>query len=170
MNIIFLDIDGVLNCELFYLNPKRKKTRPKIELPDENLDRERISWLNGLCERVDAKVVLSSTWRFSGIEYCRNILKQCGATFEIIDVTPNLHHEGCVRGNEIHHWIKENDELLGCHYFDFKSYVIIDDDSDMLLWQAPHFFKTDSYSGLTPNTCYKIEQFFKHKIFFNNNH
>jgi hypothetical protein len=41
----------------------------------------------------------------------------------------------------------------------YGNYVIIDDDSDMLLHQAEHFFLTDNYSGLTPNTCYKIKRY-----------
>ena len=51
-------------------------------------------------------------------------------------------------------------ETCGCHYYDFYNYVIIDDDSDMLLNQQEHFFNTDYYSGLTHNTCYRIKRFF----------
>ena len=45
----------------------------------------------------------------------------------------------------------------------YNNYAIIDDDSDMLLWQKDNFFQTDSYSGLTPTTCYKIKNFFMQK-------
>ena len=31
--------------------------------------------------------------------------------------------------------------------------------------QQAHFFQTDSYSGLTPNTVYKIKRFLTHKTF-----
>ena len=52
-------------------------------------------------------------------------------------------------------WLRE----FGNKYSPYN-YVIIDDDSDMLLWQANHFFQTDSYSGLTPNICYRIKRYF----------
>jgi len=159
-NLIFLDIDGVLNCEIFYLERGQKKG---IELPLDNICRKRVEWLNGLCERTSSKVIISYTWRHSGIEYCRKILKEAGATFEIIDITPDLRGNGYVRGNEIYLWLQKNirPETYGCRYYEFFNYVIIDDESDMLLWQAEHLFKTDAYSGLTPNICYKIEEFFK---------
>lgn len=175
--IIFLDIDGVLNCQLFYQDRASKKLMRKAvkkgnisgeDYHASQLCKERISWLNGLCERTGAQVVISSTWRSSGLEYCKKALSDNGATFDIIDVTPWLKHEGCVRGNEIYHWIEKNSvALFGIPSHEYRSYVIIDDDSDMLLWQAAHFFQTDNYSGLTPNTVYKIERFFTGKAFQN---
>lgn len=156
--IIFLDIDGVLNCELFYKH-RTVKSSSIIEYPDNQICKERVSWLNELCESTGAKVVLSSTWRHSGLNYCREVLQRNGATFEIIDITPDLRGDCSVRGNEIYKWIQDNEKIVG-KYWDYKDYVIIDDDSDMLLWQREHFFQTDSYSGLTPNICYRIRRFF----------
>jgi len=31
----------------------------------------------------------------------------------------------------------------------------------MLIWQIPNFFKTDAYSGLTPNLMYKAKRYIK---------
>lgn len=157
MNIIFLDIDGVLNCELYF---QKERSAGIIKHPLSSLCPERIGWLNQLCKDTAAKVVLSSTWRYSGLEYCRQVLKEAGADFEIIDITPNLRSESCLRGNEILLWMKSNIEIIGCNHYDFHSYVIIDDDSDMLYWQKDNFFQTDAYSGLTPPLCYKIKRFF----------
>lgn len=159
MNIIFLDIDGVLNCQIFYTN--RKKSKSIIEHPQDQICTERVEWLNQLCKDVNAKVVISSTWRHSGLDYCKDVLKKAGATFDIIDKTPDLRHEGCVRGNEINLWIEKNKEMLGVWRSDFNSYAIIDDDSDMLYWQRNNLFLTDTYSGLTPNTCYRIKRHFE---------
>jgi hypothetical protein len=164
MNIIFLDIDGVLNCQTFYEN--RIKGGANVESPIRNICKERVKWLNELCESTKAKVVISSTWRHSGLKYCKEILQEAGATFDIIDITPDLRFKGAVRGNEIKLWIDENiEKLSGIKYYDYKSYAIIDDDSDMLLWQKENFFQTDNYSGLTPNTCYKIGRFFGKNAF-----
>lgn len=154
MRVIFLDIDGVLNCQLFYTNRPIEK---RGTYPLSEICTERISWLNELCSSIGAKVVISSTWRHSGLDYCRNVLKECGASFEIIDITPTINNG--VRGVEILQWIKDNEELVGL-YYKYKDYVIIDDDSDMLLWQYNHFFQTDNFSGLTPTICHKIKLFF----------
>jgi len=160
MNIIFLDIDGVLNCQEFYTRRQKSElgTYPLCEI-----DPWRIELLNDLCKKVDAKIVISSTWRMGRTtEELQNIFREVGFTGEIIDCTPFYSHSESVRGDEIRGWIKDNEKLLDVeNYWDFHTYVIIDDDSDMLLWQQRHFFQTDNYSGLTPNTCYKIENFFK---------
>lgn len=179
-NIIFLDIDGVLNCQLHYKSLqfkdyKEAKKQMRKDVKSERIDRldyykgqissERIEWFNELCKDVEADVVISSTWRMGkSIEELQEIFNYCGGTFNIISKTEHLGYE---RGIEISKWLKDNikPETYGCHYFDFYRYAIIDDDSDMLLNQEMHFFKTDGYSGLTPNICYRIKRFFLHKTF-----
>lgn len=165
MNLIFLDIDGVLNCQLFY-EEQKEKGGSYIE---NQICKERVGWFNELCKGCEAKVVISSTWRMGRtIEELREIFLEVGATFEIIDKTPVLRGQGYVRGNEIQLWIEKNIEgLTGLSYFDFHTYAIIDDDSDMLYQQRNNLFLTDTYSGLTPNTCYRIKQFFKKQYFPN---
>jgi len=70
-----------------------------------------------------------------------------------------------VRGVEILEWLRENcQKWFGVHEHEFYRYAIIDDDSDMLLWQQFNFFKVDNYSGITPTTVYLIERFFKYKV------
>jgi len=151
--LIFLDVDGVLNCEIFY----RENHKKHGKFVDQHFSKERVGWLNELCKETGAKVVISSTWRLGRtISEIKDIFEEAGATFEIVGVTPNLRGDGCLRGNEIYQWIQKNVPAPS----DFYSYVIIDDDSDMLLWQREHFFQTDGYSGLTPNICYKITRFF----------
>ena len=179
-NIIFLDVDGVFNCQLFYNTKQftdyrdaKKSLRKSVKAKEiEQLDyyssqicRERISWFNELCKDTDSEVVVSSTWRMGKtIEQLQEIFDYCGGTFKVISKTEHLGYE---RGVEISKWLKNNikEETHGCKYFDFYRYAIIDDDSDMLLNQQDHFFQTDTYSGLTPSTCYRIKRFFTHKTF-----
>lgn len=176
-NLIFLDIDGVLNCQLHYdskdfMDYRDAKKKLKKSVKDEEIDRmefyahqickKRISMLNNLCSKTDSAVVVSSTWRSNKtIEELQAIFDYCGATFKVIDKTG--HSESRIRGVEIYEWLKEKLETFfnDVKYYDFKKYVIIDDDGDMLLWQAQHFFQTDNYAGLTPTICYKIERFFR---------
>jgi hypothetical protein len=171
--IIFLDIDGVFNCQLFY--KERKARWDKEGFPKEDdlmahyknqLCTERIGWFNDLVKEIDATIVISSTWRGDGIERLQDIFDSVGGTFKVHDITPYGGEISC-RGDEIHHWIKKNitEEIYGVNYYDFYKYAIIDDDSDMLYNQRHNLFLTDNYSGLTPNTCYKIKRFATHETF-----
>lgn len=179
-NLIFLDIDGVLNCQLFYETQQFKDYKEakkslrkavkseqieRLEYYSHQICKDRIRMINGLCEETNSVVVVSSTWRSGkSIEELQQIFDFCGGTFKVIDKTP---HDNCrIRGVEIKQWLDANCiKLFGVHSHDFYRYAIIDDDSDMLLWQQDHFFQTDNYSGLTPNTCYRIKRYFTHKTF-----
>ena len=186
-SLIFLDIDGVLNCQLFYTERYKnltqydgipfyktvKKYLRKL-LKDKELDKMeyykaemcpmRMSLLNELCEETNSAVVLSASMRSGwSVEDLQKIFNYCGATFTIIDKTGHCNER--IRGVEILEWLRENCmKWFGVHDHEFSRYAIIDDDSDMLLWQQYNFFQTDNYSGLTPNTIYKIERFFNYSI------
>lgn len=145
-NIIFLDIDGVLNSKIYYETLNKERTTRH-----DDICPERLKWLNKLCLETDSLVVITSTWRIGkSIEELRKIFFDCGSTFYILDKTKVTGYE---RGTEISLWLEEN------RHIKFKNYVIIDDDSDMLLEQQQHFFQTDNYVGLTPNVCYRIKRF-----------
>jgi len=150
MKIIFLDIDGVLNCAESF--KKRMKLVAKREL-----DYHRFDWpsfpyvghLNSIIEATNAKIVISSTWRllhpldgndFSGrcTSGLRDIFKLTGILGEIIDKTPEFINR--FRGYEIKAWLKDHPEV--------KNYVIIDDSSDMLEDQMNNFVKTTWEKGL----------------------
>jgi hypothetical protein len=186
-SIIFLDIDGVLNCQLFYTERYKHLTQydgipfyktvkkylrkmlkaneiSKLDYYKNEICPMRIDLLNNLCKETNSAVVLSASMRNGHtLERLQEIFKYCGATFTIIDKTK---HTGFERGTEISLWLKENCmKWFGIHYYDFYRFAIIDDDSDMLLNQQFNFFQTDNYSGLTPNICYRIKRFFIHKTF-----
>jgi hypothetical protein len=170
-NIIFLDIDGVLNCQLHYDSQQFKDYLEKGDKTSDHahcssqISFERIGWLNNLCEQTDSQIVVSSTWRSGkSVEQLQAMFNDCGGTFTILDKTG--HCECRTRGCEIHEWLVQNcQKHFGVGYYDFYRYAIIDDDSDMLLNQQNHFFQTDTWSGLTPNTCYRIKRFFTHETF-----
>lgn len=187
-NIIFLDVDGVLNHQIFYeeryakmmkhnniplykvVKKHLKKLVKKKELGrlpyyKSTMCEVRMQWLNELCEATDSCVVLSASMRGGkSVQDLQRIFNYCGATFTIIGKTG--HSDSRVRGVEIQRWLKDNCmQWFGVNYYDFYRYVILDDDSDMLLEQRSHFFHCDAYAGLTPNICYKIRRFFKHETF-----
>ena len=168
MKIIFLDIDGVLNHQIWFKKWYKggKRTDTKEQYNDSMIDPNSVALLNKIIEDTKAKVVISSSWRKNNtIESLQAILESKGFTGEIIGLTPVLYftgekdyHYSVPRGNEIKAWLEINKGILGDKMSKVK-YVIFDDDSDMLLWQRENFFWIDPYCGLTPNIIYKATRF-----------
>jgi len=149
MKIVFLDIDGVLN---------NSRMTDSIGEGLDVVSKSAVDIFNEFTDETDAKIVISSTWRHvkgRTHEGLVVLLQSLGLTGDIIGQTPVLRERHSLRGNEIYGWLKENGALVGG---DFNSYVIIDDDSDMLLWQARNFVSVDNYTGITPNTTYKAKR------------
>jgi len=121
--VIFLDIDGVLNC--------RKTPNPR-KFPyviDEGL----LARFTQLLQQTGASVVLSSTWRYdpAGIFSA----KHQGVSF--IDITPDMPDEP--RCKEILEWLRVHPEVT--------RYVVIDDEDDGL--DELPLFQPASRTGLT---------------------
>ena len=123
MKVIFLDIDGVLNCEK---TPNPRKF-PYI------VDAELLGRLRQLLERTGASVVLSSTWRYDPA----GIFSATHYGIPFIDVTPDLPKEP--RCKEILRWLRQNPEV--------SRYVVIDDEDDDL--DGLPLFQPSSRIGLT---------------------
>src|SRR5438105_9454277 len=121
--VIFLDSDGVLNCQ------RTSNSRHLPYIIDEAL----LARLRKLVDRTDASVVLSSTWRYdpAGIFSA----KRYGIPF--IDVIPDLPHEP--RRKEILQWLQEHPEVT--------QYIVIDDEDDDL--DSLPLFQPSSGTGLT---------------------
>jgi len=129
MKVLFLDIDGVLNCQTTPGSTFRKLSPVLIERLDRVLD------------ATNAQVVLSSTWRFAGVESVQKTLREAGMRnwAKIIDGTPRDLGD-VIRGREIGAWLTKHPEV--------KQFAIVDDDWDMgsLLHRLVH---TDWVHGLT---------------------
>lgn len=144
MKIIFLDFDGVITTH------KSKWT----------LDKNKMKLIKKICDETDAKIVISSSWRrntlHKTIDYITDINNDLVKTpflipDRVIGITPRMYcfkypnndnHYLCPRGIEIDMYIKE-------HITSIEKYVIIDDNSDMLLYQKPFFVKTNTLTGIT---------------------
>ena len=144
--VIFLDIDGVLNKGLVV---SASPPEDVIKLPHGWMNRSLVDNLNRLTSETSARLVISSSWRRDNFEDTKLAIKKFGVDGDIIGQTPELGRY-TVRGNEVRAWIENNIDLLGVNsYRDFKRYIILDDSEDMLLSQAFHYVKTDSYAGLS---------------------
>ena len=120
--VIFLDIDGVLNV---YCEDRDEYGCTFHQHLVENLEM--------IIRKTGAKIVISSTWRLSGLIIMKEMWEKRNLPGEVIDITP--FHEDRVRGNEIQEWINQ---------YNPTNYVIIDDDSDILSSQTDNFVRTSN--------------------------
>lgn len=166
MKLIFLDIDGVLNHQLWF-NAQSITNRFNVaEYHSSMLDPARVEILNYIIFKTNAKVVVSSSWRKTHTkEKLQSLLEGRGFKGEIIGTTPCLSFSGVLgynysvpRGNEIKAWLELNKGILN-NKLSKVPYVILDDDSDMLLWQRNNYHWVDPYCGLTPSIANKVIKF-----------
>jgi hypothetical protein len=123
MKVLFLDIDGVLNC------PKTPNPRHFPYVVDQRL----LARLQKLLDRTGAKVVLSSTWRLDPIGLFA--AKHWGVPF--IGVCPD--RPKSARCKEILSWLSDHPKTT--------RYAVIDDEDDELD-QLP-LFQPAGKTGLT---------------------
>jgi hypothetical protein len=166
MKVIFLDVDGVLNSNDWYVRRQTEVAMDDVhaQYPFYEIDPNAIAQLNRITDATDAKLVISSTWRLGKeVEELITFFKKVGVTGEVIDKT--LHFGGnkigysIPRGCEIEWWLKQNGfqrinwskerQLEELEKGKVKNYIILDDDSDMLYGQREHFVKTPAMHGLT---------------------
>lgn len=128
MNVVFLDIDGVINTPMWHQNG-RKILRPTYNFPEDGKTNnwQTCQWVSEFCQQYGYSIVVSSTWRIGlGIDRLREILYNSGIRekIEIVGKTPMLYKE---RGYEIRDWLEKNGEK-----YDVKRVIIFDDDADMV--------------------------------------
>lgn len=162
--IIFLDIDGVLNasdytCLLalsrrFEANKSGKKYNDEMDNKTRDkygqlFDPRCCQWLKYIIDMTGADIVISSTWRHSGIQEMQAMWKKRLLSGNIVGITPNH--------NKIYNFYKDTkfERFRGVEIESYinqhavKSFCIIDDDSDMLPHQMDNFCKTNADFGIT---------------------
>lgn len=131
--IIFLDIDGVLNV-----------IPPDYDQFGGIFHDHLVDNLGLIIKETGAQIVISSTWRFDGLERMKQMWHFRNLPGEVIDITPDCHDlvnkgrfehfEHVDRGHEIDYWLEGRTDI--------ESYVIIDDDNDFLPHQRDSFVRT----------------------------
>lgn len=155
MKILFLDIDGVLNKKELLSESNESDI---IRFNDYgHMNVSLINHLNELTNENDLKIVISSKWRRETLKENKAMLSLFGITGEVIGHTPQL-GQYSVRGNEIRAWLMENEDLLGCSHQNFKEYIILDDESDMLLGQEFNFIHLDPCAGFSDTAKYRASR------------
>ena len=131
--IIFLDLDGVLNVYSHDHDEFGSQFMPQF-----------VNNLKRVIEETGAKIVISSTWRYGGLQRMKDMWEKRNLPGEVIDITPDcndLFNEGSFewldqieRGHEVEYWLDEHPEV--------ERYVIFDDDNDFLQYQRGNFVRT----------------------------
>ena len=144
MKIIFLDIDGVVNC-----NSTKERCRNVM-----GVEQDKIALVKQIVEATGAKIVLSSTWRLDSLVFENGRTVNAGdfeylvgefakQGLEFFDVTPC--HSDQWRGREILEWLSKAEEPI-------EGYVVIDDDVfDIVTECKGHVLITSPETGLKPN-------------------
>lgn len=142
MNILFLDIDGVLNSHEWYeKNVKQIHSESSMFWRSvAELDPAACALINKFCEEEELKIVITSTWRkLHDVFQIEAMFKKKGLFAEVFDKTPDL--KGKARGYEIQEYLDNTPGI--------EKYVILDDDSDMLTGQQ--FVRTRWTVGVQPD-------------------
>ena len=145
--VIFLDIDGVLNCHSDFM---KKRRGHKYEVLNKNM----ISRFKQLVKDINPTIVLSSTWRLH--DNLKEYLKKKKIVYH--DVTPDYGYSERFgkRGAEIDEWLLKHIEV--------ENFVIVDDVNDFYNQQQEFVVITDFYgkddtdSGLQDKHIEKIKE------------
>ena len=184
MNIIFLDMDGVLNCNKVQedwikqyghtkeaIDAFKKKYCLNQKPPYYFIVPELLERFNTLYSKIpNCKIVWSSSWRNTVMKksklFIEGLYYQCGLPKDsFIGYTPYIPY--LLRYNEIEEWIKDHIDK-----FEIEKCAIIDDmyeasiSGNKFLNIPIKFFQTSEKYGLTEEISKNILTFFMEK---NNN-
>ena len=153
-NILFLDIDGVLNTE-------RQHDRcvnlgaDQVDNFGYAFDPEAVANLKRIVEHTGADIVISSSWKMWGLDAMQRMWARRELPGKVIGITPNTESDEmllsidldlmdipAIKGSEIKEWLLTNGNQ-DTHY------AILDDLPDMLPEQESHFVQTDPRIGIT---------------------
>jgi hypothetical protein len=149
MKVVFLDIDGVLVTEHYLLQLEKNRDSWRDKKGHAYFCPRCLANFEQLIKITEAKVVLSSTWRFflADTVGVHEFFKSRHVNFEIYDVTPTLlfsskkMSEQPTRGEEIQAWLNT--------HTDVTQYCILDDDFHILPEQKPNWVRTSFRYGFT---------------------
>lgn len=175
VKVLFLDIDGVLNTDSYsdqiFAARKREALLRRLPLSSDKLanktrdkygalfDPSAVMQLKRIIDTSDCKIVLSSTWRRSGLQVMRSMWRDRSLPGELWGITSQFRFLS--RGIEIKEFIEEQRNDLK---IDIEPYVIIDDQCDILPSQRKHFVQSRKSVGITADVADKVISLFDNFI------
>lgn len=115
MNILFLDVEGVLNSH-YYLCKRYEEKARKTLIREEFFDPECMKILKEIVTIFNLYIVITSSWKIAEYNILKNVFSSYG--MDIYDRTNNY---GDMRGHEIIDWLDK-------YQNEVENYVILDDD------------------------------------------
>lgn len=166
--IIFLDFDGVLNTEKYYCELKSKGL-PSNDKYGQLFDPEAVANLRKIIDATDARIVVSSSWRYMGLNVLQRMWYDRDLPGRIVDITPlhllddklrdtDLNQVDVLslcRGNEIKWYFNE---VLDANS-NSRRFVIFDDLKDVLPELQDHFVRIDPVVGITEGDVERAIEF-----------
>lgn len=164
---LFLDIDGVLNHDVWFNSPSYKNNQANWQV--SMFDPTCVERVNRILQETGAKLVVSSSWRdmkdlpeiFAGVglptefditPYAEVIYPDA---FPITDFFSDETDVRYWRGSEIKWYLDHNAK-------EDYTYCILDDDCDMLDEQLEYFVSTSNPKGLTDKLTDKAIEILNH--------
>jgi histidinol phosphatase-like enzyme len=152
---LFLDFDGVLNTE-HYQNVLMHEGKALQDRHGAFFDPETVEQLRRIINETHADIVVSSSWKYYGLDAMQDLWEARQMPGKIIDITPSAVSDNWLltanlddlaamkpcKGMEIVSWLADNADK------DAK-YVIIDDEYVILDSQVPYFILTNPFDGIT---------------------
>lgn len=139
MKVLFLDVDGVLNNEVWAVEMEQNFNI--LVYTNNILYQPALVSLRRIINETGAKIVVSSSWRKISAAYADLLRWLHMYGMEVLDTTPQHYSRRMhIRGDDIEEWLKAHPDI--------EAYAILDDDDDMGQHMS-HLIQTDMYYGLT---------------------
>ena len=159
--VIFLDIDGVLNTERHH----EYCYENGIDNSDEYgylFDPIAVKNLARIVDESGACIVISSSWKYSGLSTLVDMWSDRSLPGRVIDITPDTESDEFLLNANL-----EDMELFSCRGYEIRewltthgkgvdSYAILDDEQEMLPEQQGHFVQTNPAVGITEEDAEKV--------------
>jgi hypothetical protein len=144
-NLIFLDIDGVLNCTralIGYNSLNGKSNKFALMRTETDVDGVQVRFktdiepfalgiLKDFTELTNSKIVICSMWRHHSTvqDFITGFGFHGWENAPVIGLTPSFYEKGSVRGDEVAAWLKQYEDE---HFDEEIKYTIFDDSKDYL--------------------------------------
>lgn len=172
--IIFLDFDGVLNTDRHYAELKIKGLSTEDQY-GALFDPVAVGNLRKIVEATHAQIVVSSSWRYLGLEELQMMWHDRDLPGRVVALTPmNIDDDELLntdlsqldvitadmfcssRGKEIQAFFHE-----AGYVFKLPPYVILDDLKDVLSEQEDHFIRINPVVGITEKDAERAVEILK---------
>ena len=154
INVVFLDIDGVVNTPMWVNQSGKLFTKYNFPKHGKVNNWQACQWVSKFCKERGYSIVVSSTWRKEGLGTCKKCLYDGGIwpNIPIIGMTPVL---DCERGHEIQKWL----DVQEANGVKVKRWIIFDDvDETVSKEQSDRFIQCRHDAGFLLEDLKKSEE------------